>query len=137
MFTRFSIPPSSGGFHNFKLTPAGWQAVRRNSVFNLVGVNVKVNDSSETGIAAFWLRVKTNLQAGRVRMIFVADEIPFEHAAIMMCSSATSLHALNKARIEPGESVAVFGAGGLGMSAIQLAKALGAREVFVLTVARA
>jgi hypothetical protein len=42
----YSIPPSSGGFHNFKLTPAGWQMVRRNSVFNLVGVNVTVNDSS-------------------------------------------------------------------------------------------
>src|SRR6266446_3960257 len=27
------------------------------------------------------------------------EEIPFKHAAIMMCSSATSLHALNKARL--------------------------------------
>lgn len=27
---------------------------------------------------AFWLRVKTNLQAGRIRMLFVADEIPSE-----------------------------------------------------------
>ncbi|HEY3725897.1 MAG TPA: hypothetical protein VGL51_01910 [Solirubrobacteraceae bacterium] len=42
----YSIPPSSGGFHNFKLTPAGWQLVRHNSVFNLVGVDVTVNDSS-------------------------------------------------------------------------------------------
>lgn len=28
--------------------------------------------------AAFWQRVKTNLQAGRIRMLFVADEIPPE-----------------------------------------------------------
>ncbi len=42
----YSIPPSFGGFHNFKLTPAGWNMVRRNSVFNLVGVDVTVNDSS-------------------------------------------------------------------------------------------
>ena len=28
--------------------------------------------------SAFWQRVKTNLQAGRVRMLFVADEIPHE-----------------------------------------------------------
>ena len=62
------------------------------------------------------------------------DEIPFEHGAIMMCSSATSLHALNKARMKPGESVAIFGAGGLGISAIQLAKALGAREVFAVDI---
>jgi 2-desacetyl-2-hydroxyethyl bacteriochlorophyllide A dehydrogenase len=62
------------------------------------------------------------------------DEIPFEHGAIMMCSSATSLHALNKARIKPGESVAIFGIGGLGLSAIQLAQTLGAREVFAVDI---
>ena len=57
-------------------------------------------------------------------------EVPFEVGAIMMCSSATALHALNKARLKPGESVAVFGLGGLGMSGIQLARALGAADVF-------
>jgi 2-desacetyl-2-hydroxyethyl bacteriochlorophyllide A dehydrogenase len=69
------------------------------------------------------------------RSVFkLPDEIPFEHGAIMMCSSATSLHALNKARMKPGESVAIFGVGGLGMSAIQLAKALGAREIFAVDI---
>ena len=52
----------------------------------------------------------------------------------MMCSAATSLHALHKARMQAGESVAIFGAGGLGMSAIQLAKALGAREIFAVDI---
>ena len=60
------------------------------------------------------------------------DEISFEHGAVLMCSSATSLHALRKARITGGESVAVFGVGGLGMSAIQLARALGAIDVFAV-----
>jgi hypothetical protein len=32
----------------------------------------------EVEVDAFWLRVKTNLQAGRIRMVFVADEIPVE-----------------------------------------------------------
>lgn len=67
------------------------------------------------------------------RSVFrLPDEIPFTHGAIMMCSSATSLHALNQARLKPGESVAVFGIGGLGISAIQLALALGASEVFAV-----
>jgi propanol-preferring alcohol dehydrogenase len=65
------------------------------------------------------------------------DEIPLEHGAIMMCSSATALHALNKARFRAGESVAVFGAGGLGLSAIQLARALGAADVFAVDIATA
>ena len=62
------------------------------------------------------------------------EEIPFEQGAIMMCSSATAFHALKKARMQSGESVAVFGAGGLGFSAVQLAKALGARKVFAVDI---
>jgi len=67
-------------------------------------------------------------------LVRLPQEIPFEQGAIMMCSSATSLHALKKARLKPGESVAVFGVGGLGASAIQLAKALGAGKVFAVDI---
>lgn len=42
----YSIPPESGGFQNFQLTPAGEALVRHNGVFNLVGVDVTVKDSS-------------------------------------------------------------------------------------------
>ena len=62
------------------------------------------------------------------------DEIPFEQGAIMMCSSATSFHALRKGRLEAGETVAVFGIGGLGMSAVQLARAFGALDVFAVDI---
>jgi len=69
------------------------------------------------------------------RSVFrLPEEVPFEQGAIMMCSTATSLHALNKARLRAGDSVAVFGVGGLGLSAIQLAKVLGAREVFAVDI---
>jgi propanol-preferring alcohol dehydrogenase len=69
------------------------------------------------------------------RSVFaLPDEIPFEQGAIMMCSSATSLHALRKARLRPGETVAVFGVGGLGISAIQLATSLGAAKVFAIDI---
>jgi 2-desacetyl-2-hydroxyethyl bacteriochlorophyllide A dehydrogenase len=65
------------------------------------------------------------------RSVFtLPEEIPFEQAAIMMCSSATSFHALRKSRLKAGERVAVFGVGGLGMSAVQLAYAMGALQVF-------
>ena len=62
------------------------------------------------------------------------QEIPFEQGAIMMCSTSTSLHALNKARLRGGESVAIFGAGGLGLSAIQLARGFGARIIFAVDI---
>jgi D-arabinose 1-dehydrogenase-like Zn-dependent alcohol dehydrogenase len=65
------------------------------------------------------------------RSVFgLPDEVPFEQGAVLMCSSATSLHALRKARLRAEETVAVFGVGGLGISAIQLAKKLGAAQVF-------
>jgi D-arabinose 1-dehydrogenase-like Zn-dependent alcohol dehydrogenase len=60
------------------------------------------------------------------------DEIPFEAGAIMMCSSATALHALIKARLKPGESVAIFGFGGLGFSALQLARAFDCGQIYVV-----
>jgi len=65
------------------------------------------------------------------RSVFkLPEQIPFEQAAIMMCSSSTSFHALRKARLKAGESIAIFGIGGLGMSAVQLAYAMGALRVY-------
>ncbi len=66
--------------------------------------------------------------------IRLPDEVSFEHAAVLMCSSATSLHALRKGRLQAGETAAVFGIGGLGMSAIQLARALGALDVYAVDI---
>jgi D-arabinose 1-dehydrogenase-like Zn-dependent alcohol dehydrogenase len=62
------------------------------------------------------------------------DEIPFEVGAIMMCSSATALHALNKTRFKAGESIAIFGFGGLGFSAMQLARAFDCGDVYVVEI---
>src|SRR5262245_26724813 len=69
------------------------------------------------------------------RNVFVLpDEISFEIGAIMMCSSATALHALNKARLKPGESIAIFGFGGLGFSALQLARAFESDQIYVVEI---
>jgi D-arabinose 1-dehydrogenase-like Zn-dependent alcohol dehydrogenase len=62
------------------------------------------------------------------------DEIPFEIGAIMMCSSATALHALSKARFKAGESIAIFGFGGLGFSALQLARTFDCDRIFVVEI---
>ena len=66
--------------------------------------------------------------------IRLPEEIPFEQGATLMCASATALHALSKGRVKAGETVAVFGVGGLGMSAIQIAKASGASQVFAVDI---
>ncbi len=61
--------------------------------------------------------------------VAIPDEVPFEQAAVMMCSTATAWHALKLSRLEAGESVALLGFGGLGVSAVQLARHLGAERV--------
>jgi D-arabinose 1-dehydrogenase-like Zn-dependent alcohol dehydrogenase len=65
------------------------------------------------------------------------NEISFEIGAIMMCSSATALHALNKARLKPGESLAIFGFGGVGFSALQLAQVLERGQIYVVEINQA
>jgi len=52
----------------------------------------------------------------------IPDHISDEHAAIMMCSTATAYHAMKLANLQPHESIAILGFGGLGISALQLAK---------------
>ena len=67
-------------------------------------------------------------------LFLLPPEISLEQGAVMMCSSSTALHALKKARLRGGDTVAVFGIGGLGASALQLAMAMGALEVFAVDI---
>jgi 2-desacetyl-2-hydroxyethyl bacteriochlorophyllide A dehydrogenase len=62
----------------------------------------------------------------------IPEGVSTEAAAVMMCSTATSLHALRRGGAGPGMSVAVFGSGGLGMSAIQLARAMQVEDVIAI-----
>ena len=41
----YTIPPETGGFHNFKLTPAGMALLSHNGVNHLLGVTVTVKDN--------------------------------------------------------------------------------------------
>jgi 2-desacetyl-2-hydroxyethyl bacteriochlorophyllide A dehydrogenase len=66
--------------------------------------------------------------------IHLPDEIPFDQGATLMCASATAFHSLRKSRLKAGESIAIFGAGGLGQSAVQLALAFGALEVYAVDI---
>lgn len=69
-----------------------------------------------------------------VNAIPIPDGVSSDVAAIMMCSTATAYHALRLGSIQKGDRVAVLGFGGLGVSAVQLARALGAAEVFAVDV---
>lgn len=65
-------------------------------------------------------------------LVPIPPNVPFEHAAIMMCSTATVFHALQIAPLRHDDTVAILGFGGLGFSALQLVRALGGGHVYVV-----
>ncbi len=67
-----------------------------------------------------------------LRYLFALPEgLPMTGAATMLMTYATMIHGLNdRARIKPGETLLVLGAaGGVGIAAVELGKALGARVI--------
>jgi S-(hydroxymethyl)glutathione dehydrogenase / alcohol dehydrogenase len=68
-------------------------------------------------------------------IVKVRDDMPLDRAALIGCGVTTGVGAaLNTARVEPGSMVAVFGCGGVGLSAIQGARIAGARMIIGVDV---
>jgi 2-desacetyl-2-hydroxyethyl bacteriochlorophyllide A dehydrogenase len=66
-------------------------------------------------------------------LIRIPDNISYAEAAIMTDAGATPFHAVTKrGQVRPGETVAIFGCGGLGMNAIQFCKLAGAARVIAI-----
>jgi S-(hydroxymethyl)glutathione dehydrogenase / alcohol dehydrogenase len=66
-------------------------------------------------------------------VVKIDADIPFETAAIMGCAVPTGFgSATNVAQVQPGETVAIIGVGGIGMSALQGAVISGAKHVIAI-----
>ena len=66
-------------------------------------------------------------------VIPIPKDVPLEQAALIGCAVLTGVGAvLNTARIEPGSSVVVIGAGGVGLNVIQGAAIAGAERVIAV-----
>ena len=73
-----------------------------------------------------------SLENADFNLIKLPDEISFSTAAALGCRFATAYRGLAKrAQVKPGEWVAIFGCGGVGLSAIIIAKALGAKVIAI------
>jgi alcohol dehydrogenase len=67
-----------------------------------------------------------------VNLVALPEAMSFDAAAGLGCRFATSFRAVvDQGRVQPGQWVAVFGCGGVGLSAIMIARALGARVIGV------
>lgn len=62
----------------------------------------------------------------------IADSVPLEWGAVIGCAVSTAYHAVRVSNMAPGDTVIVFGAGGVGLHAIMWAKFFGAGKVIAV-----
>jgi len=81
--------------------------------------------------AATWGGFAQELVADADRLVRMPDEMDFVSASAFVLTYGTSYHALkDRAQLQAGETLLVLGAsGGVGLSAIQIGKAIGARVI--------
>ncbi|MGH2857764.1 MAG: zinc-dependent alcohol dehydrogenase family protein [Solirubrobacteraceae bacterium] len=81
------------------------------------------------GVSAFADHAVVAVQSA----IPIPDDLPFELAALFGCAVLTGVGAVvNAAQITPEDQVAVFGLGGVGMSAVLGARLAGARTIIAV-----
>ena len=81
-----------------------------------------------------WAEAVVMPQAAVVK---IDDDIPFDVAALVGCGVTTGVGAaINRAQVKPGSTVVVFGAGGVGVAAIQGAKICGAAEIVAVDLSK-
>src|SRR5574338_768125 len=69
----------------------------------------------------------------RDNVIKIDPDVPLDKAALVGCAVMTGVGAaLNTAKVTPGSSVAVFGAGGIGLNVIQGAALAGAEKIIAV-----
>ena len=70
------------------------------------------------------------------QVVPIPEAIPFAQAAVMACSTLTGAGAVfNCAKVVPGESIVVIGAGGVGLNAINAARIAGAGRIIAVDLA--
>ncbi|MFE7467114.1 alcohol dehydrogenase catalytic domain-containing protein [Streptomyces sp. NPDC057499] len=81
------------------------------------------------GLGAFTSRVVVPESAA----VKVPDELPFGIGALLGCSISTGIGAvMNTARVRPGESAVVIGAGGVGLSVVMGLRLVGADPIIAV-----
>ncbi len=66
-------------------------------------------------------------------LVKIGDDVPMDLAAILGCAVVTGLGAVfNVADVQPGETVAVIGCGGVGLNVIQGARIAGASQIIAV-----
>ncbi|MBT8397787.1 MAG: alcohol dehydrogenase catalytic domain-containing protein [Gemmatimonadetes bacterium] len=74
----------------------------------------------------------TIVTQGDVNLVTLPEGISFVEGASLGCRFMTAFHGITaQGKVEPGEWVAVFGCGGVGLAAVDIASAMGANVIAV------
>jgi S-(hydroxymethyl)glutathione dehydrogenase / alcohol dehydrogenase len=69
------------------------------------------------------------------QLVVVPKEMPFAQAALLGCGVVTGAGSvLNTANVRPGDSVVIFGAGGVGLNAVSGARIAGASRIVAIDI---
>jgi len=99
----------------------------REAVFEKDGVDI----ARMAGVASFAERTIVRGTAA----IKIREDVPLEKVCLVGCSVMTGVGAaVNTARVAPGQTVAVFGCGGVGLNVIQGAALCGAAQIIAVDV---
>ncbi|WP_216829837.1 zinc-dependent alcohol dehydrogenase [Alkalihalobacterium elongatum] len=122
----------------------GWEIGTRVSVFPIIYCGSCPNCISGHSEICYELKVLGVHRDGGLaeymaipakNLVKLPNNIPFTIGAIITDAVATPFHALiDRAQLRAGESVAIFGAGGLGLHAVQIARMAGAKQIIVVDV---
>lgn len=94
-------------------------------VFEKDGVGI----ARMAGVASFAERTVVRASA----CIKIPDDVPLDKACLVGCGVMTGVGAaINTARVRPGQTVAVFGCGGVGLNVIQGAALCGAARIIAV-----
>jgi Zn-dependent alcohol dehydrogenase len=68
-----------------------------------------------------------------IQAVKIPDDVPLTSACLIACGVVTGLGSVfNRADVQPGENTVVFGAGGVGLSAIQALRIKGANHIIAV-----
>lgn len=90
------------------------------------------NMATSMGLGAGGFGEYSPVAAADVNLVALPESVSFVEAAALGCRFMTAFHGVTQqGQIRPGEWVAVFGCGGVGLAAVDIASAMGANVIAV------
>ncbi|SCK52658.1 Zn-dependent alcohol dehydrogenase [Streptomyces sp. WMMB 322] len=125
--------PSCGDCHFCATLAEPWLCVNANAATTVPYARTKAGEELYPGLSSAVFAEETVVSSRSV--LPLPEGVPLDEAALLGCAALTGYGAVHhSARVRAGESVAVFGAGGVGLAAIQSARLAGAGAVVAVDV---